>query len=372
MVMAMDDKTYMALALEEAAKGRGTVSPNPMVGAIVVADGRIIGRGHHRRAGEPHAEVFALAEAGERASGADVYVTLEPCSYHGRTPACTDALIEAKVRRVVCAMRDPNPRVSGAGIQALREAGIEVSEGIRREEAERLNEVYTCYITTGLPFVTIKVAMSLDGKIATSSGDSMWVSSEESRERVHALRAESDAIMVGIGTALRDDPRLTVRLANGRRSGRPVRVVVDTLARLHPECKLLQGGGPPVIVATGPDAPSGRLAALRKAGAEMLTLPAGPGGVDLYALLRALGGREMTSVLCEGGGRIVSSLLARRLAGKIIFYYAPKIIGGQSAPTAVAGPGIQEMKDALRVTDTQIERSGPDFAVTGYLQYERD
>lgn len=371
----MPDVFYMRRALALAARGQGRTSPNPLVGAVVVQAGEIVGEGWHQRAGTPHAEVHALAQAGALARGATVYVTLEPCAHFGRTPPCTAALLEAGVQRVVAAMVDPNPRVSGQGLATLKAAGVETTVGVLEEEARRLNEAYVKYITTGRPFVLLKGALTLDGKIATSAGDSRWISGPDSRRLVHQLRDEYDAVLVGVNTVLRDDPRLTTRLADWGRTDPhrpprdPRRVIVDSQARTPPTAQVLRGGSAaPTLIATLASAPAERRAALEAAGAEVLLLPARDGRVDLSALMEELGRREITSVLLEGGGTLNAGALAAGIVDKVLFFIAPKIAGGRDAPTPVEGPGVARMAEAWRVEKLQTRMVGGDVVVEGYVR----
>ena len=304
----MTDEDYMREALRIARYAEGRTSPNPLVGAVIVRDGRIIAEGWHRKAGTPHAEIHALRMAGDLARGATLYVTLEPCSHYGRTGPCAKAVAEAGIARVVVAMQDPNPKVAGRGMEMLRAAGVEVCCGVLAAEAARLNEVFLHWITTGLPFVALKTAMTLDGKIATHTGDSQWITGEASRLRVHELRDRYDAILVGIGTVLHDDPSLTTRLPD-RQGKHPLRIVLDSMARTPRTAKLLTDGAAPTLIAVTARAPQERVAALRQAGAEVLVCGEGP-RVDARALLKARGEREMSSVFVEGGGRVNASLLA--------------------------------------------------------------
>jgi diaminohydroxyphosphoribosylaminopyrimidine deaminase/5-amino-6-(5-phosphoribosylamino)uracil reductase len=370
----VNEAFWMRRALELARRARGRTSPNPLVGAVVVREGLLVGEGYHQRAGTPHAEVQALAGAGERARGATVYVTLEPCAHHGRTPPCTEALIAAGVRRVVAAMIDPNPRVAGRGLAALEAAGIATQVGLLENEARQLNETYLHYITTGRPFVVLKWAMTLDGKIATSAGDSRWISNRASRRLGHRLRDEYDAVMVGVGTVLRDDPRLTARLSEFGEvppegtERQPLRVVVDSQARTPPTAQVLRPhGGPPTLVAVLDQAPAARRAALREAGAEVLVLPERGGRVDLVALMEALGRREVTSVLVEGGGTLHAGMLAAGLGDKVVAFIAPKIAGGAAAPTPVEGPGVSSLSEAVLLTGLAVRELEGDVVVEGYL-----
>ncbi|HUX02299.1 MAG TPA: bifunctional diaminohydroxyphosphoribosylaminopyrimidine deaminase/5-amino-6-(5-phosphoribosylamino)uracil reductase RibD, partial [Phycisphaerae bacterium] len=293
------DTRWMRRALRLARRGQGRTSPNPMVGAVIVKSGQLIGEGHHKQVGGPHAEIRALRDAGEKARGATMYVSLEPCSHHGRTPPCTDALIQAGLARVIAAVEDPNPQVSGNGIRKLQEAGIEVQVGLLADAARRLNAPYFKHTTTGLPLVSLKAAMSLDGKIATSTGESRWITGDKARALGHRLRAIHDAVLAGVGTVLADDPQLTVRNARGRT---PLRVIVDSRARTPADAALLTADAIPPIIAVTHEAPRKRLEALRKAGAEIWEMPSLGGFVDLRALMKRLGERQVQSVLVESGG----------------------------------------------------------------------
>jgi diaminohydroxyphosphoribosylaminopyrimidine deaminase/5-amino-6-(5-phosphoribosylamino)uracil reductase len=363
-----DDRRFMERALELAAKARGRTSPNPMVGAVIVKDRRIIGEGYHERAGLPHAEVVALRQAGERAEGATLYVTLEPCSHWGRTPPCSRAIIEAGIDEVIVATLDPNPLVSGKGIAELRRNGVKVRVGLMEEEARRLNEFFLKHITTGLPFVILKLAMTLDGKIATASGESRWITSEKSRLKVHEIRDQVDAVMVGIGTVLKDDPSLTTRLPGGRGKD-PIRVVVDSHARTPPTAKVINPRSiAPTIIATTPMAPDDRVKRLREAGAEVVVLDRDESGrVNLKSLMEYLGKRPVQSLLVEGGSEIAASLLTEGLADKVMFFIAPKIIGGKEAPTPVGGSGIERLSDAIKLEKIEVERIGSDILIQGYI-----
>lgn len=353
----------MLRALELAELGRGTASPNPMVGALVVEGGEVLGEGYHRRAGEPHAEVGAVEKAGERARGATIYVTLEPCAHQGRTPPCAELLVRAGLARVVIAMRDPNPLVAGKGAKVLSDAGIEVVEGLYGDIAAIQNEAYTKWITTGRPFVTLKMAMSIDGKAATRTGDSRWVSSDASRLDVHRMRAESDAVMVGVGTVLADDPELTAREVAAVRQ--PVRVVADGLAATPPDSRLADTSVARTIVAVSKDSTVEDRNALEEKGIEIVEAGNGP-IVDLDALLTALGQREVTSVLAEGGPSLAASLWEAGLVDKLVFYVAPKVVGGSEAPGPIGGRGVNEMYDAGDVEIFTVEAIGPDLKIVAY------
>jgi diaminohydroxyphosphoribosylaminopyrimidine deaminase/5-amino-6-(5-phosphoribosylamino)uracil reductase len=355
----------MKKALRLAARALGRTSPNPAVGAVLVKNGLALAEGWHEKAGQAHAEIVALRQAGAAARGATMYVTLEPCSHYGRTGPCADALIAAGVKRVVAAVRDPNPLVSGRGLARLRAAGVEVAEGVLADEAARLNEVFFKWITTGLPFVAAKYAMSLDGKIAARTGDARWISGEKSRQEAHRLRGRYDAIMVGIGTVLADDPALTCRLPGGRN---PLRIVVDSLARIPPAAQVLRDGQAPTLIAATDKAPPERLAALRRLpGVTVMVLPDRAGRVDLPELLRQLGRDKITGVLVEGGGGLHGSLLAERLADKLYAFIAPKIIGGADAPGPVGGAGAALVAEAWRLRGFKVRKSGEDLLIAGYF-----
>ncbi len=360
-------RKYMEFALELAARARGRTSPNPMVGAVVVKEGKIIGSGYHLKAGTPHAEIHALNEAGEDARGADLYVTLEPCCHHGRTGPCTTAIINAGVARVVTAMTDPNQLVAGEGIRQLMAAGIEVSLGLMEEEAVELNEVFIKHITTGRPFVIAKAALSIDGKIATRSGKSQWITGEKARAYGHQLRDWYDAIIVGIGTVLADDPSLTARLPAGGRD--PVRIVLDSRASIPLKARVLtQQSEAPTLIAATCGAPPEKVAALRQAGIEVLIVNEGP-RVDLGELMKILGRRGITSVMIEGGAGVHGSAFTAQIVDKVAWFIAPKIIGGQDAPGPVGGLGVDNPSEAAELERVVVRRLGSDLLVEGYLKY---
>ncbi|MCR4442868.1 MAG: bifunctional diaminohydroxyphosphoribosylaminopyrimidine deaminase/5-amino-6-(5-phosphoribosylamino)uracil reductase RibD [Peptococcaceae bacterium] len=357
---------YMKMALELAKKACGRTSPNPLVGAVVVKGDAVVGKGYHQKAGTPHAEVHALNEAGAEAAGADLYVNLEPCNHYGRTPPCTEAIIRAGIKRVFVAMRDPNPLVGGKGIARLREHGIEVTEGLLEEEARKTNEVYLKYIQTGIPFVALKTAISLDGKIATETGESRWITGEEARRHGHTLRDAYDAILVGIGTITADDPSLTCRLP-GREGRDPARVIVDSRLSIDEKARVLNLQSPaPTIIATTSQSPAGKRSLLEQK-ASVLVINEGP-RVELPLLLKTLGEMGITSVLVEGGGRINGSFLRENLVDKYYFYLAPRIIGGTKAPVPFAGEGFPSLAGAVRLEGLSVERLGTDYLITGYPQ----
>jgi diaminohydroxyphosphoribosylaminopyrimidine deaminase / 5-amino-6-(5-phosphoribosylamino)uracil reductase len=353
----------MELALSLAEKGRGLTRPNPMVGAVIVRGDEIAGQGFHRRAGGDHAEIVALAMAGERARGATLYVTLEPCSHYGKTPPCCEAVARSGISRVVAAMTDPNPLVSGRGFVYLREHGVAVESGLLEDRAALLNEVYLKFIRTGRPFVTLKLAVTLDGRIAARDGSAKWISGPESRKRVHRMRALSDAVMVGAGTVLADNPRLTVRDVEGQQ---PVRVVLDSRLRI-PEDALVYDGGA-VIVITSDSADEAKAGALRRRGAEVIAMRSSGGFFDLAEVLDMLGGRGMSAVLCEGGSTLATGLLRSGLADKVAFFVAPKLIGAGIG--AVGDLGIDTMERALELKNSTMEIVGGDALVTGYPRYK--
>ena len=365
--MTHSPDTFMRRALELALEAVGSTSPNPPVGAVVVKNGQIVGEGHTQPAGEDHAEKVALRQAGELARGSTLYVTLEPCSHHGRTPPCTDATISAGVAEVCASVVDPNPQVSGRGLEQLRQAGILATLGQGHEDAEELIAPHAKFITTGTPLVTAKFAMSLDGKIATRTGDSKWITSEESRRYVHTLRAQSDAIMVGIGTVLADDPQLTARDADGVPLPRqPLRVIVDSKGRLPPDANLLKQQGQTLVFVS--DKAAARQPYLESPSAEWLLAPGKDGRVDLRAMLSELGRRQITSLLVEGGGTLLGSLFDEGLVDRVVGFVAPVIVGGSTAPSPVAGTGVERIADALRLHDVRVERFGNDVAIMGNVR----
>lgn len=359
------DEQYMGWALRLAMRGWGRTSPNPMVGALVVRDHRIVGRGYHARAGELHAERVALNAAGDAARGATLYVTLEPCTHYGRTPPCTEAVLESGVRRVVIGQTDPNPHVSGGGVELLRSRGLEVTTGVLEEKCARLNEAFTTFVTRNRPFAVLKLAASLDGKIATASGDSKWITSERSRRFVHRLRGGMDAVLVGGTTVSTDDPELTCRIPRGRD---PVRIVLDSQLRLSPARRVFRSASDArALVCTRKDADPKKARILEAAGAEVVRVDSDPYGVSLRAVMQALAQRQITSVLIEGGSRVAASALRAGLVDKLYVFYAPKIIGGQEAPGMIADVGVRSMSGCLRVRDMRWRRVGPDLLAEGYL-----
>lgn len=356
----MIDQYYMKQALILARRGLGKTSPNPMVGAVIVKDGKIIGRGYHRKIGGKHAEVNAIESAEENLKGATIYVTLEPCCHYGKTPPCTDAVIRNKFGRVVIGALDPNPRVGGKGVEILRQHGIETITGVLEEECRSLNEAHFKYMTTGLPLVTVKFAQTLDGRIASASGNSQWISSEKSRRLAHKLRAVNDAVMVGIGTVLADDPRLTVRLVRGRN---PARVILDSGLRIPPDSKVVteQGAAATIIAATA-RADEGKISRLREMGVEVLLIQEDERGeVDIKHLLGMLGQRGISSVLVEGGAGVITALLRLGLVDKLVIFVAPKIMG--KGIEAVGELNIADVDHALKLTFSRVYRLGEDLVI---------
>jgi diaminohydroxyphosphoribosylaminopyrimidine deaminase / 5-amino-6-(5-phosphoribosylamino)uracil reductase len=383
------DANFMKMALRLAARGAGWVSPNPMVGAVVVQDGTIVGRGFHRRVGAPHAEVEALRQAGDAAKGADLYVTLEPCNHQGRTPPCTQAILAAGVRRVIMATRDPNPQVAGNGAAFLAAQGVEVTEGLLAAAARHLNAAWFKWVATGLPLVVAKAACSLDGKIATAAGESQWLTGEKARAFGHRLRHECDAILVGIDTVLADDPQLTTRLPGKKTGNRkpktekrflgkdPIRVVLDSRLRIPLTAKLLHLNSPASTwVACTAAAPQEKIRALQDLGAEVLVLPAagreesapGAGRVALLPLLETLGRRQVQSLLVEGGAQVLGAFFQQKQVDKFYFFYAPLFLGGQGAPGVLGGSGVAHLQDAPRARNLSIRRIDQDIVMIGDLQ----
>jgi diaminohydroxyphosphoribosylaminopyrimidine deaminase/5-amino-6-(5-phosphoribosylamino)uracil reductase len=365
------DEMFMRRALALAERARGLTSPNPMVGAVVVRDEVIVAEGFHQAAGGPHAERLALDAAGEAARGATLYLTLEPCVHQGRTPPCVPAIVAAGIRRVVAAVEDPNPRVNGGGVAALRRAGLEASVGCLEDEARRLNRAFFTWVTERRPFVTLKVAMSLDGKIAGVNRLSRWITGEEARREAHRLRSEVDAIVVGIGTVLADDPELTVRL-DPPWPREPFRVVVDSAGRTPPGARLIGAGRPErALIAVTDAAPAGRLAPLEASGARLLRLPSRDGRVDLAALALELARLEVTSALLEGGGELNAGFLEAGLVDRVAAFLAPLLLGGRDAPTAVEGGG-RELKEAFRLARVTVRPVGRDFLIEGEIAREHE
>ena len=367
--MPEQDEVFMQRALDLAAKALGRTSPNPAVGAVIVRGGRVIGEGFHRRAGLPHAEVEALQRVNGTARGATLYVNLEPCAHHGRTPPCAEALIAAGLKRVVVGIVDPNPLVRGRGLRRLRQAGIAVTTGILREECERLNEDFAVFIRTGRPLVTLKLAASLDGRIATASGDSHWISGERSRRLVHELRNRVDAVLVGAETVRVDDPQLTCRVRGGRD---PLRVILDGRLTISPAARVCtQRSTAPTLVVTMAESGQGeKRRLLEQQGVEILCLAGDQGRVPLRPLLAALGRRGVKHVLIEGGGQVAAAALAEGVVDKVLFFYGPLLLGSESRP--MIGPlGIDRVAAGLKLHTIGLGRVGDDVLVTAYVGEKR-
>lgn len=360
------DAFYMNMALELAERGRGYTSPNPMVGSVVVKDFHVVGTGFHEYAGGPHAEVRALENAGELAKGATLYVTLEPCNHTGKTPPCTEKIIKSGIGRVVVAMRDPNPDVTGGGIRLLRKNGITVDVGVEEKQALRLNEMFVKYVKTKRPFVILKTASTLDGRIATRTGDSKWVTGESARNFVHSIRHAVDAIMVGIGTVHHDDPSLTTRLTNIKGKD-PVRIILDTRLTISENARVLNmESTAETLVITGDNISSQKKNNLEKQGIKTVASPLKDGLIDLDHLMNMLGGLGITSLLVEGGGRVAASALNSSIVDKILFFYAPKILGGDDGIPVCRGPGPEKMSDCIKIHDILIHRFDDDILIEGY------
>ncbi|QZY55428.1 bifunctional diaminohydroxyphosphoribosylaminopyrimidine deaminase/5-amino-6-(5-phosphoribosylamino)uracil reductase RibD [Crassaminicella profunda] len=364
------DIKYMKRALELAKGGKGYTNPNPLVGSVIVKNNKIIGQGYHKAYGGAHAEIHAFHDAKEDVTGATMYVTLEPCSHYGKTPPCAHAIVEKGIKKVIIAMKDPNPLVSGKGIEILKNNGIEVISGVLEKEARILNEIFVKYITTKLPFCILKTAMTLDGKIATSIGDSKWISNESSRKVVHKMRHQVSGIMVGIGTVLADDPLLTTRL-DDMEGTNPTRIIVDTHGRIPldalvlKDCKNIKA-----IIATTNLADAKKMKALQERGAEIIITPLKENLVDLSYLMDALGKKKIDSILLEGGATLNYSALKENIVDKIISFIAPKIIGGIDAKTPIGGQGFQYMKDAILLKDMKVSTIHDDLMIEAYIRKE--
>lgn len=359
---------YMKLAVAQAKRAIGRVSPNPMVGAVIVKKGEIVGMGYHRRAGSPHAEINALREAGKKAKNAELYVNLEPCCHYGRTPPCVDAIIKSGIKKVIIGMKDPNPLVCGKGAARLRAAGVATHTGVLEGECRKLNEIYIKYITRKVPFVILKVASSLDGKIATKSGDSRGISNNESLHYVHRLRDQCDAIMVGIGTVQTDDPLLTARL-KGKAGKDPIRVIVDSSLKISPRARVFNArSNAGVIVATTRRAAKRKKERLEELGARVITVGSAGSKVNLKKLMVALGKLELTSLIIEGGTEVITSALKDGIVDKIFFFYAPKILGGRTARGITAGVGVEYIRQSLNVYDLKVKKTGGDVLLEGYVR----
>jgi diaminohydroxyphosphoribosylaminopyrimidine deaminase/5-amino-6-(5-phosphoribosylamino)uracil reductase len=368
--MQNNHEKYMQLALDLALKGTGQTSPNPMVGAVLVKDGQVVGRGYHAKVGGPHAEVNAIADAGSHARGATLYVSLEPCNHTGRTPPCTEQIIAAGIGRVVVAMADPNPGVAGGGSRYLRKRGIPVIEGVLADRAKRLIEDFVKHVTTGRPFVIVKWAATLDGRIATRTGDSKWITGQKARAFVHTIRHRVDAILVGVETVRVDDPSLTTRL-EGQAGIDPARIILDTNLSIDPAAKMLhQPSSAPTYLVIGPHVDRRKRAALESETVHLIEAPLRKGSIDLGRLMKRLGAMNMTSLMIEGGSRVIAAALAAKIVDKVLCFYAPKILGGDDGVPICKGPGPSSMAESLIIGEMTMHRFGDDFMIEGYPQWE--
>lgn len=360
----------MKEALRLARRGLGRTSPNPAVGAVIVREGKVIAAGYHKKAGEAHAEINALARLEGRARPGDtLYVTLEPCNHHGRTPPCTAAILASGIKRLVVGMKDPNPHVAGGGCEVLAAKGVEVKAGVLEEACRRLNEAYIKFVRAGRPFVLAKAAMTLDGWTATSAGHSKWITSEASRLFVHRLRDRADAIMVGVGTVLADDPALNTRLKRGGGKN-PIRIILDTRLRTPPQAKVLTHTDASMTwIAVGDDIPVGRLESRKAERISFLPCPKKDGRIDLPALMDRLGERSITSLLLEGGSTVMGAMLRERLIDKFYLFKAPKLLGGGDGIPLATGPGVKTMNESIGIRDLKIRRFGEDVLFEGYPEY---
>ncbi|MBU0629439.1 MAG: bifunctional diaminohydroxyphosphoribosylaminopyrimidine deaminase/5-amino-6-(5-phosphoribosylamino)uracil reductase RibD [Candidatus Margulisbacteria bacterium] len=359
-----DDIRFMREVIDLAKSAEGRTTPDPMVGAVLVKEGRIVSMGYHGEVATPHAEAWAIDKAGLDAKGATLYVNLEPCSHFGNNPPCADRIINAGIKKVYIATKDPNPLVNGRGIKKMIKHGIKVQVGLLEDEAIKLNEVFIKYITTGLPFVVMKTAITLDGKIATRTGASRWVAGPASLRYAHHLRNLYDAILVGVGTVLIDNPKLNVRRVKKVKD--PIRIVLDTMARTPLKADILFKGQR-TIIAVGPKAPAARVNALQKKGAEIISLPVSGGHISVKALVKKLGEMKMTSLLIEGGGEVYASFLEAGLVDKAFFFIVPKIFGGRDAKTSVEGKGVSLPAQAKWLKNVHVERVEEDILVSGYF-----
>jgi len=361
---------FMKAALGFARKGLGKTSPNPAVGAVIARRGQVVAAGFHRKAGGAHAEVEALNQLrGKARRGDTLYVTLEPCNHFGRTPPCTQAILEKGIRKVVVGMRDPNPHVTGGGCDYLSGQGVEVVTGVLEEECRRLNEWFVTYVTKGRPFVIAKTALTLDGWTATSTGHSRWVTNAQSREWVHRLRHQVDGILVGVGTVMADDPLLNTRLKKGRGKD-PVRIIVDTHLRIPVNARVLaHPHGSETLIAVSEDVPSRRIERLKTKGISFLVCPKKEGRIDLIALMDMLGNRSITSVLLEGGATLMGAMIRDKLVDKFCIFKAPKILGGSDGRPMALGQGPSKMDQSIPLKDIRIKRFGDDLLITGYPEY---
>ena len=362
----MDDVRWMKRALRLAEKGRGRTSPNPMVGAVLVNDGKVVGEGFHAKAGEAHAEIVALQQAGEGARGTTLYLNLEPCTHYGKTPPCAPRVIEAGVKRVIIGMEDPNPLVKGKGVEMLGRAVLDVEVGILEKECRRLNEAFCKYILKKEPFVILKVAATLDGKMATRNGDSKWISGEASRRFVHKLRDQVDGVLVGIGTVLKDDPMLTARIRGGRD---PYRIILDSQLKIPEEAKAIGTHPTKAIIASTELAPKDKIEKLEKRGVKVLIFDSKRGKVNLRACLSKLGEIGLTNLLVEGGSQVNGSFLDEGLIDKLLLFLSPRLMGDHQAPGIFGGEGVSNLQEAIVLKEIKTKRVGEDILLEGYLEW---
>ena len=367
--MTIDEK-FMRKALHQARKGLGRTSPNPVVGAVITRNGKIIASGYHKRAGDNHAEIEALGKIGYETTGGDVlYVTLEPCNHYGKTPPCTEAILKSGIKRVIVGMRDPNPNVSGGGCEFLAEKGVEVKTGVMESECLRLNEHFLKFVSTGRPFVIAKSALTMDGWTATSTGHSHWITNERSRRFVHRLRDRVDGVMVGVGTVLSDDPLLTTRLKNHKGES-PIRIIVDTPLRISDNSRvLINDSSSKTMIVVGDDLPQERLKSFQKHRVSTVICPTKDGRVNLTALMDILGEMSITSFMVEGGSTLMGSMIRERLIDKFYIFKAPKILGGNDGIPMALGSGPKRIDECLSLNDIKIKRFGEDILLVGYPVY---
>lgn len=351
------------MVLELARKPEGNTTPNPLVGALLVKGGKIVGRGYHRKAGLPHAEIEALKRSGSKAKGATLYVNLEPCDHFGKTPPCTDKIIERGIKRVVIGMRDPNPINCGRGIKKLKRKKINIKCNVLKKESRDLNRVFNTYITKDRPYVTVKAAQSLDGKIATASGESKWITGKSSRRFVHRLRSKVDAVLVGVNTVIKDNPLLTSRIKNARKQ--PVRVVLDSNLRISLNSKIIRNRSSKVIIATTPSAPKKKASKLRKMGIDVVSFGGNKGRVKIRLLLKYLAKNEISHLLVEGGGTVTASFIDGGFVDEMLIFVSPRIIGGKDAPTSVEGRGVISINNAFKLNNVKLKRFNKDILIRG-------
>lgn len=361
-----NDEKFMRLALDLAQRNRGKVSPDPAVGAVIVKSNKIISTGFHNKFASPHAEEFAIKKAGKRAKNSTLYINLEPCCHFGNNPPCTDNIIKSGIKKVVAAMHDPNPLVCNKGFEELKKAGIKVEVGLLKNEAEKLNEFFIKHITTQKPFIILKYAMTLDGKIATQKGESKWISNPKSREYVHKLRSTVDAVMVGIGTVIKDDPFLTVRGIKNKPKN-PKRIILDTHLKIPLNSNVLQDRPSDTIIATSKPSDRNKIKKLEDMGIFILKIKTKNGSIDLHDLINKLGKMKITSVMIEGGQKLLTSAIQSNIADKIICFVSPIIFGGANAPSPISGKGIDLIEKAIKLKDVAIKQFKNDVMVEGYI-----